>query len=631
MLHSSFARFRCSFLLYLSFLFLIINFVFRLCLVFVFSEHFTFSHEFFTGILFGIFNDFLALLFILVLPFFLIFLPKDTFFQKKIGKIYSFLIIFFFSLIFIFTGFSEYFFWEEFSSRFNFIAVDYLIYTTEVIQNIIESYPLVGLLSSVFILSIFTSIISYKKLQKTLNSVTTQSHTSFWKRLSHVLCYCFIVLASYFIFMPLQNSSNRYWIEFADNGVYQLFSAFLHNELDYRKFYKTIDCEKAFTIVQEDLYITQPVKNTNYATITNTAPEQNPNVILVIIESLGNYKYQNQMINLNALAKESLNFTNMKSTGTRTVRGLEAIMLSIPPTPGNSIVRRNDNHELYNIATPLKNIGYDLDFIYGGIGFFDNMNDFFEGIGFHIHDKLEFAEQNKTFSNAWGQCDQDSFNESLLLADENHAQNKPFMQVILTTSNHRPFTFPENIIGLSQGNREAAVRYTDYSIGEFLEKAKTKAWFDNTIFIFIGDHPSSVAGKNSLPHEEYGIVSMIYAPKLIQAQQIEILCSQIDIAPTLLALMGIDYTSPFFGKNILTMTKENERAFVSTYQLLGLETPNYLTILSPNNGVETLKLNPNATEEQKQKDIEKTIAYYQTAYDLFTQDLLKEYELEQKR
>ena len=621
--HPNFARFRFTFILYLSLLFLFFNFIFRLCLPFFFPENLPFSSEFFLGLGIGIINDIFALLFILILPFFLIFLPKDSFFYSKLGKFYSFLILFCFSLIFIFSSFSEYFFWDEFSSRFNFIAVDYLVYTTEVIQNIVESYPLVGLLSTVFVLALFISFLTWKKLQNKLHTITLTNKTSVWKRFAHIVCYCLLASTSYFIFSPISNGNNRYWIEFADNGVYQLFSAFLHNELDYRKFYKTIDTNKAFATLQNDLAITNPIQNTNYRQITNTPISTKPNVILVIIESLGNYKYQNQMINLNNLAKQSLYFTNMKSTGTRTVRGLEAIMLSIPPTPGNSIVRRNDNENLYNLSTPLEKQGYDLDFIYGGIGFFDNMNDFFSGIGFDIHDKLEFDSKNKTFSNAWGQCDGDAYKESIRLADENFAKKRPFMQVILTTSNHRPFTFPENAIDLPQGTREAAVRYTDHSIGEFIKEAKTKAWFDNTIFIFIADHPSSVAGKNSVPHEAYGIMSMIYAPKLVKPQQIDLLCNQIDLAPTLLALMGINYPSSFFGKNILNMKKEEERAFISTYQLLGLETPNFLTILSPNNGVESIQLNPNATEAQKQQDIEKTIAYYQTAYDLFSQNLLK--------
>lgn len=635
--HPSFARFRFTFLFYLSLLFLFFNFLFRLSLPFFFPENLPFSGNFFLGLGIGAINDIFALFFILILPFFCIFLPKDSFFSSTLGKIYSFILVFIFSLIFIFTSFSEYFFWEEFSSRFNFIAVDYLVYTTEVIQNIIESYPLAGLLSSVFVLSVLVSYFVWKKLQKKLSVIEIQNKTSFWKRFAHICCYCLVVTASYFVFSPLSLSSNRYWIEFADNGVYQLFSAFIHNELDYRKFYKTMDTEKAFALLNTDLNVQAPLAHTNYRQVINSSINidtqekntvqsslQKPNVVLVIIESLGSYKYQEQMITLNNLAKESLYFPNMKSTGTRTVRGIEAIMLSIPPTPGNSIVRRDDNDNLYNLSTPLKKQGYDLSFIYGGIGFFDNMNAFFSGIGFNIHDKLEFDSNNKTFSNAWGQCDGDAYKESIRLADKSFANNTPFMQVILTTSNHRPFTFPENTINLPQGSREAAVRYTDYAIGEFLKEAKTKKWFDNTIFVFIADHPSSVAGKNSVPHEAYGIMSMIYAPKLVKPQQIDLLCNQIDLAPTLLALMGVDYTSPFFGKNILTMKKEEERAFISTYQLLGLETPSYLTILSPNSGVESIQLDKNATEEQKQKDIEKTIAYYQTAYDLFSQNLLKE-------
>lgn len=179
--------------------------------------------------------------------------------------------------------------------------------------------------------------------------------------------------------------------------------------------------------MRDDLNITphtSPVPQNTVRKIIGREEGKNLNVVIVIIESLGSRKYKEHRPFLNALAEKSLHFSNMKSTGTRTVRGLEAIMLSIPPTPGNSIVRRSDNADLYSLATPFKDRDYDLNFIYGGIGFFDNMNSFFEGIGFQIVDQLSY--KNDSFSNAWGQCDGDSYAESLLLADTSYARGKNF-------------------------------------------------------------------------------------------------------------------------------------------------------------------------------------------------------------
>lgn len=616
--------YRLFFLSVLAFIFFSINIAVRLGLQYFFSDSLPLGFDIASHLFYGIINDFFALLLVLVLPVFLIFLPGDKFFKSQAGRYYSFLILFIYSLVFVFTAFSEYFFWEEFGCRFNFIAVDYLIYTTEVMHNIMESYPVIRLLIAVFAIALALSLIAWRSLRKKLENAFVPSR--FLNRFTQVLCYCLIALMGYHCFTPLNHSKNRFWNEYSKNGVYSLFSAYLHNQLNYRSFYETIDTELAFDLVRDDLEISA----TELSMPQNTArkvvgreKESKLNVVIVIVESLGSEKYQEYRPFLNSLAKKSLTFSNMKSTGTRTVRGLEAVMLSIPPTPGNSIVRRADNQNMYNLATPFKDRGYDMNFIYGGIGFFDNMNAFFEGIGFHVVDKLSFRQ--KTFSNAWGQCDEDSYAESLRLADESYAKGKTFLNVVLTTSNHRPFTFPADKLDLPQGQRTSAVRYTDYAIEMFMEKAKEKAWFEDTVFVFVGDHPSSIAGKTEVPYEAYKIVSMMYSPKHIEPRIIDVLCSQIDIAPTLMAVVGFEYVSPFFGKNILSMDGKPGRAWISTYQLLGYEDDDFFVVLAPNQK-HMLKVKNSRHDdfERENQFINKAIAYYQVAYDTFKQKMFKE-------
>lgn len=619
-------RYRYVLLLVLVGIFFVINLAFRLSLQFFFPASLPFSPVMVYGIAFGALHDFYTVFFVLILPFLLFFLPSDKFLKSIIGKIYTFFILYVYSSLLVFNAFAEYFFWEEFSSRFNFIAVDYLIYTNEVIQNIVESYPLFWLFMAVFVLAFVIALAAWTFLKKRLDRAKTGS--GIFSRLGQFCCFIAIAVGSYFVFNPSDRSENRYWNEYAKNGLYELFSAYLHNQLDFMQFYKTIDRDLAYSIVKNDLEPNMAQVMPAHSIVRKVygrEDETKPNIVIVIIESLSSGKYLDARPFLTSLEKQSLNFTNLRSTGTRTVRGLEAIMLSIPPTPGNSIVRRPDNHDLYSLATPFKERGYSLDFIYGGIGFFDNMNDFFEGLGFNVNDKLDFAPENKTFSNAWGQCDGDSYSESIRLADKSYAENKPFMQVVLTTSNHRPFTFPENTIDMPQGTREAAIRYTDYAIEEFLNKAKEKPWFEDTIFVFMGDHPSSIAGKTEVPAKAYGIVGMIYSPKYVAPKQIDVLCSQIDLAPTLLNIVGFDYTSPFFGKDVFTLSEESGRTWVSTYQLLGFADNEYLAVLDPEKNVKLTKYKPEESTPEKEKAfIDKTIAYYQVAYDMYIQKLLKE-------
>jgi phosphoglycerol transferase MdoB-like AlkP superfamily enzyme len=159
-------------------------------------------------------------------------------------------------------------------------------------------------------------------------------------------------------------------------------------------------------------------------------------------------------------------------------------MLSIPPTPGQSIVRRPGGTGVFNLGTIFRSRHYTTSFIYGGYSVFDNMGAFFSGNGFETIDQANFPKKEIHFSNAWGVSDEDLFRQAIKKADLDHGQGKKFFQYILTTSNHRPFTYPEGKIDIpSHTNREGAVKYSDYAIGEFIREAQKKAWFKDTIFV----------------------------------------------------------------------------------------------------------------------------------------------------
>ncbi|MDL2271656.1 LTA synthase family protein [Desulfovibrio sp. OttesenSCG-928-I05] len=637
-------EFRLRYLAYLAILFIIINVVVRLALQTGFSEALPFTAWMFPGLLKGVLNDCATLVFVFLLPASFILLPTDKFLQRRwVGRMYISLIAFCFSAIFIFNAFAEYFFWDEFSSRFNFIAVDYLIYTTEVIQNIVESYPLFWLLLAVFLLAAGVTALLWKKLRTVLPRIKTQPADYFPRngslggRLGLLGGLYAAAALLFFTFSPFTVEQNRFWNEYAKNGVYELFSAYLNNQLDYRAFYKTMSRQEAFALVQNEITdankIFVPTKGESLLRmVASDGPEKHPNVIIVIMESMGSNWFGEYTPNLNALAENGLSFSNMMSTGTRTVRGIEALMLSVPPTPGNSIVRRPDNERLFNLGTMFRERGYDRDFIYGGIGYFDNMNAFFAGNGYAVTDKLDFAPQSKTFSNAWGQCDEDLYSESLRLADRSFQANKPFHQVLLTTSNHRPFTFPEGTVDMKQGSRRSAINYADYAIGRFMREAKGKPWFDNTVFVFVGDHPSSIAGKTEVPADAYGIVCVMYGPKFFQQKTVNTLCSQIDVAPTLLASLGWEYRSQFFGTNARELPEEAGRAWISTYQLLGFRTNEQLVVLKPDGSADVTNVASSASGDvygiapgqSGETIVARAVASYQCAYDLFTDKRMKE-------
>ena len=333
---------------------------------------------------------------------------------------------------------------------------------------------------------------------------------------------------------------------------------------------------------------------------------------------------------MDRLASEGLFFTRVYATGTRTTRGMEAITLSIPPTPGRSILHRENNQGLFNIGSVFRSRGYETVFLYGGFGRFDNMNEFFTGNGFRVVDRSSVDASQITFANVWGACDEDLYRWTIREADRHHEQGNPFYFFVMTTSNHRPYTFPAGRIDLDQGTRISAVKYTDYAIGEFVREASSRPWFNDTIFVLIADHTASSAGKAELDIVRYRIPMIIWAPKIIDGpRRVDTLSSQIDLPPTLFSLLGWSWSGPFFGKDILAMSPENGRAFIGNYQKLALFRDEQVAILRPTGDATFYKVGPWGEDPEPiakpETDLyEDAVAIHQSAFILYSRGKLNE-------
>lgn len=179
--------------------------------------------------------------------------------------------------------------------------------------------------------------------------------------------------------------------------------------------------------------------------------------------------------------------------------------------PGQSVVRRPGNEHLVTLGGLLPQHGYAVSFIYGGYGLFDNMNDYFRGNGYDIVDRTDFDEKTIASANIWGVADESLFGNSIGVFDKAYAEGKPFFAHIMTTSNHRPFTYPDGRIDIpSPGQRDGGVKYTDYAIGKFIEDARSKPRFDDTLFVITADHCAAVAGETRLPVPDFCIPLIIY-------------------------------------------------------------------------------------------------------------------------
>jgi phosphoglycerol transferase MdoB-like AlkP superfamily enzyme len=528
----------------------------------------------------------------------------------------------------VFVSVSEFVFWNEFSSRFNFIAVDYLIYSREVFGNIRESYNLPLMLLGVMLAAL---LLGYPALKAQLGLMKVAG-TSFAQRGLAFVALVFGASAATFTIDTdwKQSLVQPQLVQLAGNGPWEFFHAFRYNQIDYAANYKTIPKEKAAEVLKKQWQNRPGYRLTNSKdmsierVVLPVGPQKPLNLVLVSIESFGaefieslsGEAAKGLTPNYERLAKEGLAFTQLYATGTRTVRGLEALTLSVPPTPGHAIPMRPNNSGLFSIGSVFREKGYESIYIYGGYSYFDNMKSFFGGNGYTVIDRTAIDKNDIHHENIWGVCDEDLFTLSLREIDARVAQGKKVFAHVMTTSNHRPYTYPTDRIDIPSGtSRLGAVKYTDFAIGKFVEEAKKKPWFKDTIFVFVADHTSIARGRSDLPLERYHIPMVIYSPGNITPAKVDQFASQIDVAPTLLGLLNFGYTSQFFGKDILKDGPAEAQAHLGNYQTVGIVEQGKVVELKPKQFGKVYDTQTRAELDtpQSRELLEKAIALYQTA------------------
>ncbi len=552
---------------------------------------------------------------------FCLFLPQRLW-QSKLWLIAAVAVFFVTICVLLFDLAAEWFFWQEFTARFNFVAIDYLIYTQELTDNVWESYPTGTILTCIGALAGVTTWVCSRSLARAFAALSPMR-----RRLRSGAL--FVAAAAVSLLVVDSNwskvSHNEYNNELAKNGAYSFVEAFFHNVIDYDQFYLSIDNQTALKnlrrlLAQDNARFISDDPADITRQITAAGVEIRPNVVILIVESLSADFMksmggkQNLTPRLDDLSKDAMVFDNFYATGTRTVRGLEAVTLSLPPTPGQSLVKRPDNGGMFSLGSVFQSRQYDTKFIYGGYGYFDNMNAFYAANGFATVDRANMPKTEVNFTNAWGVCDEDLFNRVLAEGDRSAAAAKPFLNIVMTTSNHRPFTFPQGKVTAPQHDREGGVAYADYAIGEFIKHARGKDWFDNTIFVIVADHCASSAGKMAVPIEQHRIPLFIYAPKIVKPQRVSKLAGQMDVAPTLLGLMNWSYQSKFFGRDVLR--EGPGRALLGNYQKVGLLEGQDFLLLLPRKGAVSYTCDAQGQREagaMSKQLLQDTVSYYQSA------------------
>ncbi|MDR1273395.1 MAG: LTA synthase family protein, partial [Odoribacteraceae bacterium] len=354
------------------------------------------------------------------------------------------------------------------------------------------------------------------------------------------------------------------------NSTYTVLHAAysLRHEASASKMYGKMDEEEAYARVKR--YMDVPAAAFDDPAIpflhvqrpdSATAAGRPRNVVIFLEESLG-AEFVGCLggmpltPRLDQWSAEGTLLTNLYSTGTRSARGIEAVVTGFLPSPSESVLKLGGAQTGFaTLACVARRHGYRTSFIYGGMANFDNMGAFLNGNGFdEIIDETSFdADGNAhAMKGTWGYSDED-------LARKANAYfaslgDAPFLSLVFSTSNHDPFEFPDGRIELHEQPKATvhnAIKYADYSVGLFLDAARREAYFENTIFIIVADHNTRTYGKNLVPVHKFRIPALIIGPGVPRGERYGKLASQIDLPPTLLGLTGLTTEHPMVGRDLL--------------------------------------------------------------------------------
>ncbi len=528
---------------------------------------------------------------------------------------------------------AEWLFFDEFRTRFNYMAFEYLVYPTEVCCNIWESYQTGKIITVVVLLGVVLYAVLRERYLLRIQDAMPASRR--WSIVAITFCFA---LAMWFG-TPMSASlvtRSRTANECACNGIYSLVYYAWTCRFNFDDFYQTTSETDAVArsraaVESADSSFIANSQHPLDRMVTTGRPQRDVNVVLILVESLGSDFIgalgdpRGLSPEFDKLCAQGLLFNNWYATGNRTARALEAVITAMPPLPTESILKRDHSTNVFTLAHVLAERGYERLFATGGRGMFDGVKSFMTANGFN-----HFVEQSDhrapVFVNAWGVSDEDMFHRSVEELDKFHQQGKPFFATLLTVSNHRPFTFPAGRIDSEEQTRENAVRYSDWAIGDFFTRVRAKEFYKNTIFIVMGDHGARVFGSQLFPVRSYRVPVLVIDPQQSAASKCNTLASSLDIAPTVMGMLGGTYRSVFFGRDALALDPKAGYAIMQhNHEIAMLDAENHLTILSSQKRTFSFDVDP-ATSELTPKtelytdDAANLMSMFQTANRLYYSD-----------
>jgi phosphoglycerol transferase MdoB-like AlkP superfamily enzyme len=531
----------------------------------------------------------LRLVLLILLPFFITsgirwFNPFATNAARLFWKAYLSL-VFFILLIFYFTDFAHFAYLHR---PLDATVLRFLANFTISMQMVWQTYPVVGLLLLLVLLTSAYTWFIYFIFNRCAGSEPPQRG-----RLKRVVMGTF---ATFIILFGMYGKLSYYPLRWSDafTSTHEFAPAVALNPVLY--FFETIKnknsgyelktTKKYYDAISDYLGVSEKDKNTlNYSRVINKTGQlydKQPNVVMVFLESFAHYKTGlsgnplNPTPHFDALANDSLYFSRFYTPSTGTARSVFTAITGLPDIEERKTSSRNplivDQITLIN---ELK--GYEKMYFLGGSANWGNIR----GMLAHNIHGLKIYEEGSYKADridVWGISDLHLFEEASQVFNQ---QDKPFFAIIQTSGNHRPYTIPQDNRGfkLEQHSDEQlrrygfisnaeynSFRYMDHSVGFFMNLAKQQEWFDNTIFIFFGDHGIAGYGGEHNQHFEnkLGLTNLhvplvFYAPQLVSSQKIDRVASEVDILPTLTGLIAGPHTLTTFGRDLLDKKLDTQR------------------------------------------------------------------------
>ncbi|MGZ9896512.1 LTA synthase family protein [Bordetella bronchiseptica] len=450
----------------------------------------------------------------------------------------------------------------EYDTRPNRLYFEYLVHPREVASMLWEGYK--GVLLAAFVVLVLAAWLAVRLFP----TGRQDGFMKWWKRPFVTLAVLAVVVLA--ARGTLQHRPiNAAMVAFSSDAMVNtlplnslgnvLDAAYrLQDERSSAALYPPMKTEEMNRIVRAVAGLEDPPLDARYPSLHKqiaTVRRDKPlNLVIILQESLG-AQYVGSLggrdltPQLDRLAKDGWMFNRAYATGTRSVRGLEAVTAGFLPTVAEAVLKLPRSQTgFFTLADLLGRHGFHSRFIYGGEAHFDNMRGFFLGNGFNeVIDRQSFVDP--VFVGSWGASDEDMFNQldRLLRADD----GKSTFTLAFSVSNHSPWEYPEGRIEPvgDPASVDNTVRYADWAMGQFFDKARKAPYWDNTVFLVIADHDSRVYGANLVPVRHFQIPALILGGTVAPRSDDRIV-SQIDMGPTLLSLIGLDNVNPMLGADL---------------------------------------------------------------------------------